>query len=112
MRLHIPATGSYTYPDVSVVCGPPVFHDTDNLENPIVLVDASVTKFFDYKSIPSLKEYLLVSPELRRITHCTRLQGTDWRIETLGPEQQTIRLPSINVELSFDRIYEGAESLP
>ena len=39
MRVHIPATTLYTYPDVSVVCGEPLFFQTDNLLNPIVLVE-------------------------------------------------------------------------
>src|SRR2546425_5264216 len=68
MRAHIPATGLYTYPDVSVVCGEPVFVQSDNLANPIVVVEVlsksserndRTTKFLDYQSVPSLKEYLL-----------------------------------------------------
>src|SRR5207302_71928 len=39
MRIYIPATGLYTYADVSVVCGEPVFTRTDNLVNPIVLIE-------------------------------------------------------------------------
>jgi Uma2 family endonuclease len=104
-----------------VVCGPPIFHDTDNLENPIVLVEVlsksterhdRTTKFFEYQSIPSLKEYLLISQEPRSITHCTRLQGKEWRIETVAAEHGVVRLSTIDVELSFDRIYEGSDSLP
>src|SRR5436853_5932754 len=39
MRVHIPATGLYTYPDVSVVCGDPVFVQSDNLTNPILVIE-------------------------------------------------------------------------
>ena len=119
MRAHIPATGLYTYPDVSVVCGEPVFVQSDNLANPIVVVEVlsksserndRTTKFLDYQSVPSLKEYLLVSQYSRSITRCTRLQGNEWRIET--SEQGSIPVSSIGVEITFDEIYAGADSLP
>jgi Uma2 family endonuclease len=41
VRLRTPSTGSYVYPDVSVVSGEPVSHggSDDILTNPTVLVD-------------------------------------------------------------------------
>jgi Uma2 family endonuclease len=41
LRVHIPVTGSFTYPDVVVVCGEPVFHDQqrDTLLNPTLVVE-------------------------------------------------------------------------
>src|SRR5437762_9626687 len=41
MRVHIPATGLYTYPDVIVVCGQPQFRDgqPDSLLNPTLIVE-------------------------------------------------------------------------
>ena len=80
MRVHIPATGLYTYPDVSVVCGEPVFVRSDNLANPILVIEAlskstkrydRTEKFLHYQSRSSLKEYLLVSHDPRMLTHCT-----------------------------------------
>lgn len=64
-RFTVPATGLFTYPDVTVVCGKPEFHpkDRDTLINPRVLVevlsDATEAydrgaKFAHYRSIPSL----------------------------------------------------------
>lgn len=121
LRVHVPATGLYTYPDVSVVCGEPVFIQGDNLVNPAVVIEVPsksterydrTVMFFHYQSILSLKEYLLVSPNPRVITHCTRLGVEDWRIETLGDEPGSVRFSSIGVELTFDQIYAGVESLP
>src|SRR4051794_40673909 len=41
MRVHIPATGLYTYPDVIVVCGEPQLQDgrRDTLHNPTLIVE-------------------------------------------------------------------------
>jgi Uma2 family endonuclease len=120
MRVYIPATGLYTYPDATVVCGTPEVVQTDNLVNPIVIVEVlspsterhdRTTKFFHYQSIPSLKEYLMVSPQSHSITQCTRLRE-EWRIEILGEERVSIRLPSIGGELQSAQIYAGADSLP
>jgi Uma2 family endonuclease len=121
LRVHIPATGLYTYPDASVVCGDPVVFQTDNLQNPVVIAEVlskstqqhdRTTKFLDYQSIPSLKEYLLVSQQSRSVTQCTRSPGGEWRIETLRDHTVPVRLSSIGAELTFEQIYAGAESLP
>jgi Uma2 family endonuclease len=113
MRVHVPATGLYTYPDVSVVCGEPAFVQWDNLTNPVVVIEVMPkSTFFDYQSLRSLKEYLLVSQEPRLITHCTRLGAEEWRIETVGDAKDSVRLSSIGVELTFDQIYAGVDSLP
>ena len=126
LRVHIPATGLYTYPDASVVCGDPVVFQTDNLQNPVVIAEVlskstqhhdRTTKFLDYQSIPSLKEYLLVSQQSRLLTQCTRSPGGEWRIETLSDatapvEFPGVRLSSLGVELTFEQIYAGADSLP
>jgi Uma2 family endonuclease len=121
MRVHVPATGLFTYPDVSVVCGEPVFVQRDNLVNPIVIVEVSSkstekydlnAKFFYYQSISSLKDYLLVSQFSRSITHCKRTPGNDWRIENLDATTGLLQLTSIGVELTFDQIYAGVDSLP
>lgn len=41
MRVFVPETGLYTYPDLVVVCGEPVFQDDvfDTLLNPILLIE-------------------------------------------------------------------------
>ena len=103
------------------MCGAPEVFQTDNLVNPIVIVEVlsqsterhdRTTKFFHYQSIPSLKEYLMVSQQSHSITHCTRLGHEEWRIETFGEERGSIRLPTIGVELQFAQIYAGTDSLP
>jgi hypothetical protein len=74
LRIKVPATGLYTYPDVSVACGRPAFEDDtlDTLLNPTLLVEvlsASTedydrgTKLKNYRAIPSLGEYLLVASD-------------------------------------------------
>jgi Uma2 family endonuclease len=72
MRVHIPATGLFTYPDVIVVCGKPLLKEDgylDTLLNPTLIVEvlspstASYDRgqtFEHYRSLDSFQEYLLV----------------------------------------------------
>lgn len=72
LRIQVQATGLFTYPDLSVICGPLQFADADDdtVLNPSVLVEVLSPsteaydrgqKFLQYRQIPTLREYLLVS---------------------------------------------------
>ena len=74
MRLRVNATGLYTYPDLSAVCGEPEFLDdvVDTLLNPVLIAEVLSPstesydrgrKFEHYRCIPSLQQYLLVSSD-------------------------------------------------
>lgn len=86
LRLKVEATGLLTYPDLSVVCGPPRFLDTevDTLLNPTLIAEvlSDSTEAYDrgrkvehYRQIPSLKEYLLVGQREPRVKQLIRQQG-------------------------------------
>jgi len=83
MRISIPSTKSYFYPDVGVVCEEPRFKDDvfDTLLNPIVTVEVlspttegydSGEKFAHYRQLPSLQEYTLVAQDRVRVEHYRR----------------------------------------
>ena len=70
-RVHIEETGLFTYPDVSLVCGEPLFWKNDelNLTNPVVIIEvlSPATRGYDrgkkfslYKRFKSLQEYVLI----------------------------------------------------
>src|SRR3954469_2694994 len=78
LRLKVEATGLFTYPDISVVCGGARFLDEqeDTLLNPSVVVEVLSDsteaydrgkKFEHYRQIASCQEYLLVSQKEPRI---------------------------------------------
>ncbi|XXT17920.1 Uma2 family endonuclease [Sorangium sp. So ce429] len=115
MRVKIPSTGRYVYPDASVVCGEPVFEDAevDTLMNPNVIVevlsDSSEAydrgdKFAQYRSVASITDYVLVSQKAVRIEHFHRQPDGRWLLSILGPGAQ-LALESIGVVIEVDRVY-------
>ena len=78
MRVAVKATGLYTYPDISVVCGEAQFADDqlDTLLNPTVIIevlspsterDDRGKKFQNYREIVALEEYVLIAQDSPRI---------------------------------------------
>ena len=115
MRVCIEATGLYTYPDVSVVCGEPRFQDreVDTLLNPTVIVEVlSPTteaydrgdKFRHYRRIDSLREFVLISQDRMMVERYTR-QGKDWVLSDMTDPDQVLKLESIGCQIPLDRIY-------
>ncbi len=122
-RVHIPASGNYCYPDITVVCGDLDYHsaDPDSVLNPQVIVEvlsASTeahdrgAKFDDYRSIPSLQEYVLVSQDRVRVQvfHRNDLPEGSWTVTFFG-EGDDVLLRSLDVELPVAELYAGAFDL-
>jgi Uma2 family endonuclease len=87
MRVKIPATSLYTYADASVTCDRPSFEDdkVDTLLNPQAIFEVLSestedydrgTKFKNYRSIPSLNDY--VSQDEVLIEHFVRQPDGSW----------------------------------
>jgi Uma2 family endonuclease len=117
MRVHVPATGLFTYPDVVIACGAPKFLDDefDTLLNPIVLIEVlSPTtanydrgkKFWHYQSIESLREYLLIAQDETRVEHLIKQSDGRWQVAEYASIEKEIELPSIEIVLKLSEIYE------
>ncbi|MRG92959.1 Uma2 family endonuclease [Polyangium spumosum] len=116
-RLRVLATGLATYPDLSVVCGK-LERDPEHkhtMTNPTVLVEVLSPsteaydrgdKFVDYQQIPSLKEYVLVSSERRRIEVFRRQTDGSWTYHHTA-EKGVTELASIGCKLDLDEIYRN-----
>ena len=72
LRLAVSADGLYTYPDAIVVCGPVQLLNFDTIMNPVVIFEvlspstASYDrgeKFRQYRSIATLREYVMLSQD-------------------------------------------------
>jgi Uma2 family endonuclease len=118
LRLRVQATGLCTYADVTVVCGAPAFGAGDTLLNPTLLIEVlSPTterygrsrKAEQYRTIESLREYLLISQDAPRVEQYTRAGERQWLLtEAIGAEE-SIALDSIACVLSISDIYEDID---
>jgi len=117
MRVHIPATGFYTYPDVTVVCGEPRFDDSelDTLLNPTLLIEVLSPstegydrgkKFAHYRTLDSLREYVLVAQEEVRVEVFTRREDGHWLLSEASRLDEAIPLASIGCELRLTDVYD------
>lgn len=116
--IKVPAMLPYRYGDVSALCGKAVYENLGNqrlLVNPMLIVEVlSVStekfdrdlKFKAYKSIESLREYLLISQERKFITLYTKYNERFW-FQSEYVEGEVLKLESLDCELSVDEIYRG-----
>jgi Uma2 family endonuclease len=120
MRARVSATGLYTYPDVVVVCGEPQFLDErrDTLLNPSLLIEvlsASTEaydrgrKFEHYRSIESLREYLLVASDRVHADLYTRQPDGRWLLTSAGRLEDSLELQSIGCRLALADLYEKVD---
>ncbi len=116
MRVRVPATDLYTYPDVVVVCEEPRFEDAelDVLLNPTVLVEVLSPstagydrgiKFDCYRTIESLREVLFIAQDSTHVVHYVRQNDGTWNLsETRDPEGR-LTLASIGAQLLLAEVY-------
>ncbi len=117
MRVFVPETGLYTYPDLVVVCGEPQFQDDvfDTLLNPVLLIEvlSETTESYDrgrkfqhYRSIESLQEYVLVSQDEARIEKYVRHGDGFWLLsEAVGLDAE-IEFAAIECRIALAEVYD------
>jgi Uma2 family endonuclease len=119
MRVKVSATGMYTYPDVTAVCGGSLFDDShvDTLTNPTVIVEVlspstetydKGDKFAHYLKLPSLQEYVLVSQDKVRVERYAR-RGAEWVYTQMSTLDEVLVLESIECAVALQDIYEKVE---
>ena len=115
MRVKVSSIGTYTYPDVVVVCDEPEFEDShfDTLLNPTVLIEVLSPstaaydrgdKFAAYQKLDSLREYVLISQDSVCVEHYLR-HGQEWDLTEFRSRNDVFHLTSIGCELSLQAIY-------
>lgn len=117
MRVKIQQTGLNTYPDVVVVCGQPQFTDDalDTLVNPTTIIEILSPsterydrgmKFHNYRTIATLRDYILVSQDSHRIEHYIRQDGNQWLFEEAYGLESQVSVASIGCTLLLEDVYE------
>jgi Uma2 family endonuclease len=116
LRVHVPATGLYTYPDVTVACGPLEHHpkDTATILNPRVLIEVLSdrteafdrgAKFAHYRSIASLSTYVLVSSDEARVEWYVRGDDGVFGLHEAVGSSATMALDALAVTIPIAELY-------
>jgi Uma2 family endonuclease len=122
MRVHIESNTLFTNPDISIICGPPVFRNDDeiNLLNPTVIIEVfspgtrnynRVGKFRLYRDIPTLREYVMIDPVAISIEAFFINENGNWELRIIKKLNEMLELRSINASLDLREIYEGTKIL-
>ena len=120
MRVFIPATGLYTYPDVSAVCGDRRFADerSDTLTNPAFVAEilSPSTESYDrgrksehYRTVEFLQEYLLVAQDRVQVDLYTRRPEGTWLLREARRLEDALELGSIGCRILLADLYDKVD---
>lgn len=118
LRVRVEAEDLFTYPDLSVVCGPGAFYDAKRttLLNPLVLVEvlSPSTAEYDrtfklrfYRQIPGLAAVVLVAQDAPAVDVFAP-DGDGWH--ATADADGAVAIPGLDVTLTLADLYEGVES--
>jgi Uma2 family endonuclease len=117
MRIKVPSLPPYRYGDVSAICGKPIFEKiggVDTLANPALIIEVLSEsteaydrgdKFTHYKSIPTLREYLLIAPHRPHITQYVKQEDGSWSYREVNDPSAGLHLPSVDCVLELSEVY-------
>lgn len=123
-KVFIPNTNRIAYPDVTVICEEPQFYlgSPSVITNPQLIVEVlstdteaydRTTKFENYCSIPSFREYVLVAQD-RPFIEAFYLHDPEtqlWKISRASGLEASITLLSLGCELKLKEVYRGVKGL-
>lgn len=118
LRIRVVESGLATYADASVICGEPERDTTSptHVTNPTVVVEvlSPSTEDYDrgekrehYQRIPSLKHYVLVAQDRRRVEVFSRTADGGWEHRTHAAGD-AVELATPKVAFAVDALYEAA----
>lgn len=119
MRVLIPTSRStnYYYPDVLVDCSSSI---GTHAEKPTVIFEVlspstsrfdRVEKLTNYRTLPSLRTYVLVDQSRAEVIVYRRRSDDDWQADFVRSMEASIELPEIGCVLPLREIYEGTAVL-
>ncbi len=117
VRLWIPDYREYTYPDIMVVEGQPVYQPpgTTTITNPSIIVEVLSKstqardrgdKFRFYRSIPEFKEYILIDQYSVLVEHFVKTSEHQWMLTEYATKESQLSLDSVEFEISLEELYK------
>ncbi|MEH2441695.1 Uma2 family endonuclease [Nostoc sp.] len=118
VKLWIQRYRIYTYPDVMVISGKPIYegNGTTQVTNPSIIVEVlsnstqnydRTNKFRFYRSIPELQEYIMIDQYEYLVEQFTKNANGQWVLTEYESVDAVLSLQSIDFQIPFSDIYEG-----
>ena len=121
MKVRTSNASLFSYPDLTIVCGEPKFHDVkkDVLTNPRVVFEVlspstaeydRTTKFQRYRmGNDTLTDYILISQDKCFVEQFTRQLDNNWIYRSYTALEEYLKIESIECELGLREIYDRVE---
>ncbi len=121
MKLRVETRNCFYYPDVVVTC------DERDAETPtykrfpkliVEVLSASTeafdrgNKFFDYQTLDTLDEYVLINTQHQRVECFRRNSEGLWVLQSYHPTDETFELQSLAFQDNLDALYEDVTLEP
>jgi Uma2 family endonuclease len=122
LKVYVSSLETFTYPDVTVVCGPPALYQgsSDVITNPKVIVEvlSESTERYDrgekaegYRSMASVSDHVLINQHKAHIEHFARQEDGSWSLREAS-SGGSVLIRSVSVTLDVDAVYSGVFELP
>lgn len=120
IKLWIPRYRLYTYPDVMVVKGKPIYEGsgTTTIVNPLLIVEvlSNSTKNYDktdkfkyYRSISEFQEYIMIDQYSFTVEQFVKQSEGQWIFKEYEGEDAVLALNSIDFQIALRDIYERVD---
>lgn len=116
MKLQVP--DGVLYPDVMVTCGKAEAGDEQTVTDPKLIIEVlspstrgydKRDKFILYRSLASLREYVLIDPAQRQVEVFIWAEGGTWTL-TDQTTAEALTLASIECTLDMTLVFKGVQS--
>jgi Uma2 family endonuclease len=119
-RLWIPNRNLYTYPDIMVVEKPLQLQTgrIDTVTNPCFIAEILSKstqdydhgeKFSAYRTIDSLREYLLIDQYSIHVEHYVRTSANQWLLSEYADPNKTLSLSAFETQIAIMDLYENID---
>ncbi|AKV66487.1 MULTISPECIES: Uma2 family endonuclease [Microcystis] len=117
VRLWLSDYSIYTYPDVMVIKGQPLYqgNSQSNVINPLIIVEvlSNSTQAYDrgdkfkfYRSLPTFQEYILIEQSSYSVERYYKQKDDQWLVDFLTGENAVLQLVSVDWQISLQDLYQ------
>lgn len=117
VKLWIPDYRFYTYPDLMIIEGKPIYQSENSniVTNPKIIIEVlsdstqnydKTEKFRAYRSLSSIQEYILISQSGYYVEQFIKQTEQQWLFNAIEGENNNLVLASVDFSISFSQLYQ------